>query len=82
MIGSKQSFFLISGHASLSSSADYPGNPWHHLQPSMIKMISAFRDGGGGGDDDVVEEEEGGGYKGLYLVKETSPCVLSLLPLL
>ena len=45
----------------------------------MIKMISAFRDGG---DDDVVEEEEGGGYKGLYLVKETSPCVLSLLPLL
>ena len=48
----------------------------------MIKMISAFRDGGGGGDDDVVEEEEGGGYKWLYLVKETSPCVLSLLPLL
>ena len=80
MIGSKQSFFLISGHASLSNSADYPGNPWHHLQPSMIKMISVFRDGGD--DDDVVEEEEGGGDKGLYLVKEMSPCVLSLLPLL
>ena len=48
----------------------------------MIKMISAFRDGGGGDDDDVVEEEEGGGDKGLYLVKEMSPCVLSLLPLL
>ena len=62
-------FFLISGHASLSSSADYPGNPWHHLQPSMIKMISAFRDGGGGDDDDVVAEEEGDGDKGLYLGK-------------
>ena len=74
-------FFLISGHASLSSSADYPGNPWHHLQPSMIKMISAFRDGGGD-DDDVVKEEEGDGDKGFYLVKEMSPCVLSLLPLL
>ena len=46
----------------------------------MIKMISVFRDGGD--DDDVVEEEEGGGDKGLYLVKEMSPCVLSLLPLL
>ena len=48
----------------------------------MIKMISAFRDGGGGDDDDVVAEEEGDGDKGLYLVKEMSPCVLSLLPLL